>query len=249
LTKNDKQIAHVNQYLVTRSPARQVSHYREYKQQLRYDFIYSCAYCSITEAEAGGISFAIDHCRPKRSHPTLEKDYDNLMYCCEPCNSRKGDQDPPEKAQKEGLRFFRPDRDARPEHFSLKNMEVAGKTAVGNYSIEALDLNRLTLRRLRGIRARFADTDEYIAEGVLSLYSLRIDQLRPDARVRALRARDKLINMVKDVRDDFDDLLRATARSGLVDPDPEAEARFQDRAAKLREYQSLYAGRWRARDT
>lgn len=201
----------------------------------------------MTEAEATGINFAIDHYRPRRSHPALEKEYDNLMYCCSECNSRKGDRDPPDEAQRAGTRFFRPDRDVRPEHFSLAGCEVIGETETGKYSIEGIDLNRAHLQRLRSVRKRFASCDQYVAEGVAALTSFRIDQLRPEARLRALKARDKIVSMVTDAKSSLDDLLRDSARAGLIDPDPDAERRFRDRAKKLRDFELLFPGNWRGR--
>jgi len=201
----------------------------------------------MTEAEATGINFAIDHYRPKRSKPELENSYDNLMYCCSECNSRKGDRDPPAEAQSAGVRFFRPDQDARPEHFSLAELDLVAETPIGEYSIEAIDLNRAHLRRLRDIRKRFSECDEYISEGLAALFSFRIDRLRPEARVRALKTREKISKMVSELRENFDEILRDAARSELIDPDPEAEKRFRDRKDKLRDYESLYPGNWRAR--
>jgi len=34
------------------------SNYQDYREDLRYDFWYSCAYCSITELEAMGIGLS-----------------------------------------------------------------------------------------------------------------------------------------------------------------------------------------------
>ena len=112
-----------------------------------------------------GINFTIDHYRPKIAHPTLENSYDNLMYCCKECNDRKGDRDPPADAQNAGFRFFRPDRDVRPEHFSVDGLSIVGETTTGDYSIDALDLNRLHLRRLRNIRRRFMLATNTSAKG------------------------------------------------------------------------------------
>jgi uncharacterized protein (TIGR02646 family) len=240
--------ANYDGYLVVRSSVGSVNHYREYRQPLRKDFTYSCAYCTITEAEAGGINFAIDHYRPKISNSDLVNSYDNLMYCCSECNSRKGDRDPPDAARNAGLRFFRPDKDARPEHFSIEGLSLTGSTSVGDFSVQAIDLNRAHLRRLRDIRKRHAACDEYVANGIAALLNLRIDQLRPEARSRALKARDRLVELVGRSKEDLDELLRESARSGLLDPDPEAEDRFKERAAKLQDYESLYPGRWRGRD-
>ena len=235
-------------YLVQRSQGGPVKHYSEYIEQLRIDFVYSCAYCTINEAEAAGINFTIDHYRPKRSHPSLEKTYDNLMYCCRACNSYKGDRDPPQAAEDAGVRFFRPDRDIRPEHFSLDGLELVSESSIGEFTIEAIDLNRPHLCHLRDIRRRFAACDEFVAEGISALLHFRIDRLPPNARARALKARDQLVRSVGRLKDDIDELLRQSAKSGLLDPDPDAEKRFRERTAKLKGYEAIFPGNWRARD-
>ena len=235
-------------YLVQRTAVGQVKHYNEYIGQLRTDFVYSCAYCTITEAEAAGINFTIDHYRPRRSHRELENSYDNLMYCCRSCNSYKGDRDPPQTAQASGLRFFRPDRDVRHEHFSLDGIKLIEETGIGEFTIEAVDLNRAVLCRVRALRRRFDSCDEYVAEGISALLSFRIDRLAPASRARALKARDDVVGSVSRLKNDIDELLRESTKSSLLDPDPEAEARFRDRRAKLKGYEAIFPGNWRGRD-
>ena len=235
-------------YLVQRSQVGQVKHYNEYIVQLRTDFLYSCAYCTITEAEAAGINFTIDHYRPRRSHPALEKSYNNLMYCCRSCNSYKGDRDPPQAAQGGGIRFFRPDQDVRHEHFTLDGVKLVEESDIGEFTIEAVDLNRAVLCRVRALRRRFDACDEFVAEGISALLSFRIDRLAPAARARAIKARDQVVELVSRLKDDIDDLLRDSAKSGLLDPDPQAEERFRERRAKLKGYEAIFAGNWRARD-
>ena len=66
-----------------------LSNYHEYKQYLRKDFYYSCAYCTITEWKARGIRFEIDHYEPVSAAPHLRNTYTNLMYSCEECNSQR----------------------------------------------------------------------------------------------------------------------------------------------------------------
>lgn len=53
-----------------------------------------CAYC---EGKSGGVSYMhIEHKLPKRGHPTLVCDWDNLTLACPKCNTNKGAYDEPE---------------------------------------------------------------------------------------------------------------------------------------------------------
>jgi HNH endonuclease len=238
--------APVDAALVTRSTVPLGLKYGEYRQTLRHDFIYSCAYCTMSEAEAQAIRFTIDHYEPKNERPDLINDYENLMYSCDECNSRKGDRCPPAEARVDGHRFFRPDQDRYQDHFHKNGVRLEAQSNTGNYSLDALDLNRLSLRRLRDIRERLHRCDRLVVEGVLGLRTFHIDRLPPDVKGKAARAIRQAVSMADKVADDIDSVLRDFARSPLIDPDPDSEARAEERAAKLQQRQALYPGNWRA---
>ena len=85
--------------LFTRSvPKRRYRDYTRYRDLLRQDFQYRCAYCLIHEFHNGGVAnFAIDHHRPTGgayARPDLADDYTNLYWCCSECNQNKADQWP-----------------------------------------------------------------------------------------------------------------------------------------------------------
>lgn len=84
-----------------------VAHYGEYREHLRRDFWFSCAYCTTAEVEATGIGFEIDHYVPASRDKSLLTCYKNLMWCCEHCNSAKRNHPTP-KASEAGFRFFNP---------------------------------------------------------------------------------------------------------------------------------------------
>src|SRR6266446_2489582 len=174
--------------LVTRSAVPVGLQYPGYRQFLRYDFLYSCAYCTMSEAEGRAIRFTIDHYEPRNARPDLQDEYANLMYSCDECNLRKGDRCPPSQARADGYRFFRPDQDLHQEHFQQNGLRLEAKSNVGYYSVEALDLNRSPLRRLREIRERLTQCDRLVVEGVLGLRRFHIDQLPPKVKGPALRA-------------------------------------------------------------
>ena len=53
-----------------------------------------CAYC---EARISDVAYPhIEHKLPKRKHPTLVCDWDNLTIACPRCNTNKGDYDDPQ---------------------------------------------------------------------------------------------------------------------------------------------------------
>jgi HNH endonuclease len=232
--------------LVKRSTVPPGKKYSDYRQYLRSDFYYSCAYCTISECEAGAIRFVIDHYEPRNARPDLLHDYLNLMYSCNTCNVRKSDRCPPREARAEGYRFFRPDHDSHQEHFRQSGIRLEGKTNVGEFSIDALDLNRLSLRRLRDIRDRLTKCDQYVAQGVLGLRSFHLDQLPRSVKGSALRAILQAERLAKVLAENIDELLREHARSPLIDSDPDEEERAIERIAKLKQYQTLFPGSWRA---
>jgi 5-methylcytosine-specific restriction endonuclease McrA len=107
-----------NSGIVVRSEVGPVRHYREYREVLRHDFWYACAYCSMAEIESRGIAFEIEHYEPA-GDPKLEHAYHNLMWACAECNDLKTDWTPPAEARAQGLRFIRPDHDDPRDHLEL----------------------------------------------------------------------------------------------------------------------------------
>lgn len=202
----------------------------------------------MTEAEAQAIRFTVDHYEPQTARADLANDYSNLMYACDPCNQRKGNRCPPPVARADGYRFFRPDEDLFDEHFEPSGIRLSAKTNAGAYSIQALDLNRLTLRKIRDLRERLTKCDKLVAEGVRALKKFRIDQLPPNIRGAALRATAQAEEVAEKLGGEIDKLLRDYAKSELIDPEPksEAEQHKQERNAALTSMHALYPGTWRA---
>lgn len=233
--------------LVRRSEVPPDKPYKEYKRWLRHDFIYSCAYCTMSEAEARAIRFTIDHYEPIKIRPELADAYNNLMYCCDECNKRKGDRCPPPGARAAGIRFFRPDSDYWQDHFERRGERLDAMSSVGSYSIDALDLNRKGLRILRSLRERLTGSDVHIAAGVLALKRFPIDRLPPSVKATAVRYISQSIAVRNDLADEIDRLLRDFAKSPLIEeePDPDFEARTRERQARLAETEALHPGNWR----
>jgi 5-methylcytosine-specific restriction endonuclease McrA len=234
--------------LIERSEVPANRPYNEYKETLRVDFIYACAYCTMTEFEAQGIRMTIDHYEPKSERTELINNYENLMYSCDDCNMLKGDRYPPQAARDAGHRFFRPDQDYRHEHFEKdsESMALEGISNVGRFTIECIDLNRLTLLRLRKIRERLENCHQHVLHGVLGLKRFHIDQLPPSIRARAQQRISQWGDMSENYANDIDSVLRGIAYSPMIDRDPEKEARAERRAAKQKKLEGLYPGEsWR----
>jgi len=224
-----------------------VKEYGEYRRYLRHDFFYSCAYCTMAESEATAIRFEIDHYEPQTARPDLILEYTNLMYSCDECNSRKGDLCPPPDARTAGFRVFRPDHDAFGDHFEKSGLRLNSKSNTGYYSIEALDLNRALLRRLRELRERLDYCERFVAEGVAALRGFHIDQLPRGVKAQAARLIKQMVTLADKLENEIDDVLRDYARSPLDAPDPDGEKRAAERAKILSDLKIMYPGAWRGR--
>lgn len=231
---------------VTRSAVPPGKGYREYRQFLRHDFLFSCGYCAITEAEATAVRLTIDHYEPSSLRRDLEHVYSNLIYACDPCNMYKGDVCPPPAARAQGLRFFKPDEDVFAEHFKLSGIRLESKTKTGEFSIERLELNRQALRRLRELRMRLTDCDKFVAEGIAGLRRFPIDRLPPHIKGRVVSALNSINAVADRIAKEIDEILKSNARSDMIDDDPEAEARALQRAATMKGQMALFPGDWRA---
>ncbi len=231
--------------LVIRSQVPARSSYTEYKQELRYDFFYSCAYCCIAETEAGGLRFTIDHYEPQKARTDLVNIYDNLMWSCDVCNQRKGDRYPPAQARQKGFRFFRPDVDIHLEHFSLEGNILKHKTNIAYYTIESLDLNRESLQRVRDIRRRIFSCEEAVSGGVLALSRFPIDRLPTNIRGPAYRAIKQLVDSYEAMAEAVETALKNHARSPILDEDDSAPERAKQRKEKLAALEGMFPGNWR----
>ncbi len=224
------------------------SDYSRYRRYLRHDFYYSCAYCTITEAEAEALRFTIDHYEPVSAMPELRTVYTNLMYACDECNARKGDLFPPPDARQDGYRFFRPDMDRTSEHFLAQGSTVSHKSKTGLYTITALSLNRRALRRIRELRLRLKLCDEYVSEGIRALRDLKIDQLHPQLRAKASRWIKEASDLNERLIDEINNVLRAAARSSVIVDEEQADIDEDTvRRENLKKIEGLHPGQWRGR--
>ncbi|MFP4308263.1 MAG: HNH endonuclease [Desulfococcaceae bacterium] len=195
--------------------------YRDYREDLRIDFFFSCAYCSIMEREANAIRFEIDHYWPQKHFPNLIAQYDNLMWSCEHCNGRKRGFFPNGKDMESGHSIIKIDEEYPDFHLELNGVRLISKTHKGQFNIEMLDLNRQSLRRLREIRKRSLESMEFIKFGIQRLNSIKVDRVRPKERLAFLKARKQIIEMAGKYPDEENVDLRLFAKSELIDIDPD----------------------------
>ncbi len=200
--------------------------HRGYREYLRVDFWYSCAYCTMAESEGG--AYQIDHFVPQAAGGS--SDYGNLMYSCDECNRFKSAYSPPDDTtQARGLRFVRPDQDHPREHYLLDRDQLRHKTAPGKFTISMLFLNRQSLQRLRSIRRRLYNSQRATLGGLQGLRRIPLDRLPRRVRGLAVRRRDELVAEGRAAIAALDDLLRSLQQSPLLDADPKAEQRTQER--------------------
>jgi hypothetical protein len=222
--------------------------YNGYKQYLRYDFLHCCAYCTTAEAEAGAVRFTIDHYEPRTARPDLVNEYKNLMWCCDECNMRKGDLVPPPKAREVGIRFFRPDQDIAADHLELRGLLLRHRSSIGEFTIDFVDLNRLALRKLRDLRRRLFECDQYVQQGIYALRRAHIDRLPQQLKGEVYTAVLRAAKLGERLSDHIDKVLRDFAKSELIDPDPASAERAAERLKRIKELRSLYPGEWRGRE-
>jgi uncharacterized protein (TIGR02646 family) len=126
--------------------------YQDYKQYLRRDFLFRCAYCLIHEAHHGGLrNFHVDHFRPKKKFRRLTLVYENLYYACSLCNTFKGDLWPSGQQLRAGFKFVDPcDADPYRMHFEEEqDGTLRVLTNAGRYTVDHLRLNRRQLQKYR----------------------------------------------------------------------------------------------------
>lgn len=147
--------------IVRRADYPRFTDYRRYKQHVREDFQYRCAYCRLHERAYGlRRSMSIDHFQPKALFANLITAYGNLYYCCGPCNDRKSDHWPDAKQLRRGMRFVDVCRDEWDDHLIVVNDVIAAKTNAGRYTCEKLKFDRPGLiQRLRHMRIEIEEVE------------------------------------------------------------------------------------------
>jgi len=109
-------------------------------EQVRQRAKGACEYCGITENDAGGL-LTIDHYHPQSKGGSDH--IDNLIYCCNRCNTYKFNYFPKNKGD-EGI--WNPRKEPYSRHFfELDNGELKALSTIGEKTIRLLRLNRSPL--------------------------------------------------------------------------------------------------------
>lgn len=204
---------------IRRSEVQAETQYANYREKLRSDFLYQCAYCTLAESEAMGLTYEIEHYLPREHFPELENEYFNLLYACDVCNSYKSDHFATESELAACRRFYRPDWDERRHNFRLAGVDLAALSPVGDHTIEMLFLNREALRELRKLRFKLYEAAGLVEEGLMALHGQSLDSIKREERLRFKALRERLAARDEELAALCEDLMRA-ARSYLLDPDP-----------------------------
>lgn len=159
---------------------------------------------------------------------------------------KEGVEDTIRVCSRSRVSFFRPDRDRYADHFDFAGNEVEHKSNVGFYTINAADLNRESLQRVRDLRRRFHQTNEAVLAGIAALRNFPIDRLPSNLKGPAAGAIRQIGEHGQKVTGALDQLLREHAKSPLLDEDLSKAARRVQRSTNLRALEALYPKAWAA---
>ncbi|WP_316169438.1 hypothetical protein [Bradyrhizobium sp. SZCCHNRI1058] len=134
------------------------------------------------------------------------------------------------------------------DHFALDGLRLKHLSPIGEFTIDFIDLNRQSLRRLRELRQRLFECEEFVRSGVYALRHAHIDRLPQELKGKVITAIARAQKLGEQIADEIDELLREFARSTLIDPDPESAERAEARKRRLKELRTIEPGKWRGRE-
>ena len=124
-----------------------VGTYSDWKEQIAKECFYQCIYCSINEAQFGGIDhYHIEHYKPKsiERFKVLENDICNLFYSCPICNRFKSYDWPNDADDLDIICYPDPSTYDYSDLFVVNSLDykVYGTYVSTKYMTERLYLNR-----------------------------------------------------------------------------------------------------------
>lgn len=115
--------------------------YQSYKKYLKVEFENKCIYCRMPDGLKGEASFGVEHYKPSSKFKDLECTYSNLYYCCNTCNSNKGNFWPSVHDLIKKLFVPNPCDHVMVQHLKYVHENVESKSDAGAFCIELLRLN------------------------------------------------------------------------------------------------------------
>lgn len=136
----------------------------------------------------GEKTFGADHYRPQQKFPHLSNIYENLYYCCNACNSRKGAYWPtPDRTSIEFIpnpcdhEMFR--------HLRYKQALVESRSRAGEFTAELLGLNDVAEVKFRENILHLIDVAE---TSLLQLFKAKDSiRIKRDAGTRSIDTADQ----------------------------------------------------------
>jgi len=114
------------------------------RDQIRQRAAFACEYCGVTETDTGGL-LTIDHFQPRSKGGS--DDSENLIYCCNRCNSFKYNYYP---TTNKDPSIWNPRQSLKNIHFfELTNGHLKALTPVGKTGVDLLRFNRPALIKYR----------------------------------------------------------------------------------------------------
>ena len=130
-----------------RAAPKAVTHYGEYKHELRKDYHSRCGYCNDSDVWNGGWRFfQLDHFVPRKYLVKIsENEYSNLIYSCFFCNNSKRAKWPTgnEQQPNDGTNgFVHPVEDEYIKHLTRDDVgNITAITDLGKYMVKAMKLD------------------------------------------------------------------------------------------------------------
>jgi len=195
----------------------------------------------MSESEALGIGFEIDHYRGQKKTGQIQRktQYMNLMYACQRCNRLKKAY--PWRIEEVSLtRIIKIDVDNEADHIEESHDSLIGKTKIGKYTIDACALNRADAKELRRSRRELSEARKRAIQAMKILRSLSIDEVTRKFRVDLPIVKKDAQILMQRFEDELRSLTRAELKSLIRDAiDTEDPAFNRSRALRMKRYQSL----------
>lgn len=162
--------------------------YGDYRECLRWEFGFICAFCLLHEAdiikhgaEGTGMMW-VEHLHPQSTTGKKRKhQYANCYYSCRFCNNRRRNK----PLTKGGQRLLDPCADAWANHFDLVNARLNPRTDNADYTEKAYGLNDPRKRKMREHRR---DRIPFLLDQVETLPGIILDLMQ---KMSASRGTDR----------------------------------------------------------